>query len=53
MSGLSKEFQPLAKFYHYGAHVTRLLTSKGIGSAEFKKEALELCRKLNNHYTVK
>lgn len=46
-----KEFQPLAKYYHCGAHVTHLVTSKAIGSAEFMKDALETVQELGSLYS--
>ena len=45
---LVTEVQPLAKYYHCGAHVTHLVTSKAISSAEFMKDALETVQELGS-----
>ena len=45
-----KELQPLANYYHCGAHITHLVTSKAILSAEFMRDAVDQVQELGTLY---
>ena len=45
-----KDIQPLAKYFHCGAHITHLVTSKAMMSADFIKDTIEQVQELGNIY---
>ena len=47
---LIKEKQPLALFFHCGAHITHLVTCKSIGQSKFMRDAAEQVQELGTLY---